>query len=58
MITTHVGLMVVFALCVGVVFGTMLRDEPAEQVKLGARIFAGFVGGGIVLGWLLYPMPF
>lgn len=56
--TTHVGLMVVFALFVSIVFGTLLREEPREQLRLGARIFAGFVGGGIVLGWLLYPLPF
>ena len=55
--TTHLGLMIVFALCVAIVFGTMMRDEPREQLQLGARIFAGFVGGGIVLGWLLYPFP-
>lgn len=56
--TTHVGLMVVFALFVSIVFGTMMRDEPAEQLGFGARLFAGFVGGGLALGWLLYPLPF
>ena len=56
--TSHVGLMVVFALFVSVVFAALMRDEPAEQVSFGARLFAGFVGGGIVLGWLLYPLPF
>ena len=55
--TSHVGLMVVFALFVSVVFGTLLRDEPAEQAKLGVRLFAAFVFGGILLGWLLYPLP-
>jgi len=56
--TTHVGLMIVFALFVSVVFGTMMRDEPAQQLRFGARLFAGLVGGGILLGWLLYPLPF
>ena len=56
--TSHAGLMVVFALFVSVVFAALMRDAPAEQVAFGARLFAGFVIGGVVLGWLLYPLPF
>ena len=56
--TSHFGLMVVFALFVSVVFAALMRDEPAEQVRLGLRLFAGLVGGGILAGWLLYPLPF
>ena len=56
--TTHVGLMVMFALFVSVVFATLMRDEPREQLQLGAKMFAGFVGGGLLAGWLLYPLPF
>ena len=52
------GLMVVFALFVSIVFATLMRDEPREQLMLGARLFAGFVVGGVVAGWLLYPLPF
>ncbi len=55
--TTHAGLMIVFALFVSVVFAALMRDEPADQLRFGARLFAGFVGGGILLGWLLYPLP-
>ena len=56
--TTHFGVMVVFALFVSVVFATLMRDEPAEQLRLGARLFSGLVAGGVLAGWLLYPMPF
>jgi hypothetical protein len=55
--TTHVGLMMLFALFVSMVFATLMRDEPREQLMLGARMFGGFVLGGIVVGWLLYPLP-
>lgn len=55
--TTHVGLMIVFALFVSVVFAALMRDEPTDQLRFGARLFAGFVGGGVLLGWLLYPLP-
>ena len=55
--TSHVGLMALFALFVSIVFATLMRDDPAEQLRFGARLFAGFVAAGIVIGWLLYPLP-
>ena len=55
--TSHLALMAVFALFVSIVFGTLMRDEPMDQVRFGAQLFAAFVIGGIALGWLLYPLP-
>ena len=55
--TTHFGLMVLFSLFVSIAFATLMRDDPADQLRLGARLFAGFVGAGILIGWLLYPLP-
>ena len=55
--TTHLGLMVLFSLFVSVAFATLMRDDMGDQLRLGARLFAGFVGAGIVIGWLLYPLP-
>ena len=55
--TSHVGLMVVFSLFVSIVFATLSRDEPREQLRFGARLCATFVGIAILLGWLLYPLP-
>ena len=54
---SHFGLMVIFAVFVSVVFATLMRDDPAEQVGFGARLFAGFIGIGVLVGWLLYPLP-
>ena len=56
--TSHLGVMAVFALFVSVVFAALMRDDPADQVRLGLRLFAGLVGGGIAAGGLLYPLPF
>lgn len=55
--TSHVGLMAVFALFVSTVFATIMRDEPIEQARLGARMLAAFIGGAVLVGWLLYPLP-
>jgi len=55
--TSHLGLMIVFALFVSTVFATLMRDDPKQQLMFGARLFAGFIASGIVIGWLLYPLP-
>ena len=55
--TTHVGLMALFSVFVSIVFAMLMRDEPREQLAFGVRLFAGFIGAGIAIGWLLYPLP-
>jgi hypothetical protein len=49
--------MVIFAVFVSIVFATLMRDDPREQLKFGGRLFAGFIGAGVLIGWLLYPLP-
>jgi hypothetical protein len=52
--TSHLGIMVLFAACVSIVFGTLLRDAPQAQTQLGLRIFAVLVVGAYALGWIMY----
>jgi heme A synthase len=56
-VTSHFLLMVVFAVLVSTVFAVLLRDDPREQLRTGARMFAGFVAAGLALGWLMFPFP-
>ena len=55
--TTHLGLLVAFAAFVSIAFAVLMRDEPREQLKFGARLFGTFIGSAVLLGWLLYPLP-
>jgi hypothetical protein len=55
--TSHLGLLVLFALFVSIVFAVLGRDDPREQVTFGAKLFGTFVGSAVLLGWLLYPLP-
>ncbi len=50
---THFGVMVLFAACVSIVFGTLLRTETRDQVRLAGRIFGALVAGAVALGWLM-----
>jgi hypothetical protein len=54
---SHLLLLILFALFVSIVFAVLLRDEPRDQLRLGASVFAGLTGGAIVLGWLMFPLP-
>ena len=50
---THFGVMVLFAACVSIVFGTLLREETRDQVRLAVRIFGALVVGAVAFGWLM-----
>ena len=52
--TSHLGIMILFAACVSAVFGTLLRDEPRDQLRFGAKVFGALVVGAYALGWLMY----
>lgn len=52
--TSHLGIMMLFALCVSVVFGTLLRDAPRDQIRLAGQIAGVLIVGAYALGWLMY----
>jgi hypothetical protein len=57
MVNSHLFLLVIFALCVSIVFAALMREEVHEQVRLGLKMFGGLVATALVLGWLMYPFP-
>jgi hypothetical protein len=56
-VQTHLGLLVLFAAFVSVVFAVLLRDEPRSQLRFGATLFGAFVVGAVAAGWLMLPLP-
>jgi hypothetical protein len=54
---SHLLLMSLFSFFVSLVFAVLVRDEPREQLRLGAMMFGGFLASGLLLGWLMYPLP-
>lgn len=55
--TGHFPLLLLFALLVSIVGGTLHRDEPRAQLRTGAIMFATLVFVAFALGWLMYPLP-
>ena len=56
--TSHVFYLAVFSFFVSLVFAVLLRDDPREQLRTGVLMFGGFLAAALVLGWLLYALPF
>ena len=54
---SHFLLMLVFSLCVSVVFAALLRDDAHEQIAVGAKMFGAMVAAALILGWLMLPFP-
>jgi hypothetical protein len=50
--------MAAFALIAGIVFGAVSTDGASDRFIYGLKVFAKFMGVGLLLGWLLYYLPF
>ena len=53
----HFLVLVLFAALASVVFGAMAKDTTRERMTYGLKIFAEFIGFGLLLGWILYFIP-
>lgn len=51
-------MMTAFAMMAAVVFGTVAKDTNRERLLYGFKVFAEFLLVGLVLGWILYFIPF
>lgn len=54
---SHFAAMLLFAFLVSVVFGVLSKDTPRERLIYGAKVFGAFVGIAVLLGWIMYPVP-
>ena len=55
---SHFEAMLVFAALVSAVFAIITKSTPREQISYGVLVFFSFLGVAIVVGWLMYPLPF
>ena len=56
----HLLLMIVFAVVIAAVMAVVepAQLDPRARLLYGLKVFAAFVGVAIVLGWLMYFIPF
>ncbi len=53
----HFLAMIFIAAVIAVVFGVIARDTTRGRAIYGLKVFAEFLGVGLVLGWTLYFLP-
>jgi hypothetical protein len=53
----HFLYLVGFALFVSVVFGAFASGTSKERIMYGLKIFGQFIITSLVIGWLLYFIP-
>lgn len=54
---SHLGLMALYALLLGVFFSLLWRRGVAPRIRLFLQIFLGMLVGAILVGWLMYFFP-
>lgn len=52
--TSHLGMMILFAALVSPVFAALHRDDLASGRLFAVRLFGALVGGAFLFGWVLY----
>ena len=55
---THFLFFLLFALAVAVCFGIYTDGAISVKLRQGGKIFAEFVGIGLLLAWICYFLPF
>ncbi|HEY0427844.1 MAG TPA: hypothetical protein VGC76_08675 [Pyrinomonadaceae bacterium] len=53
----HFYYLIGFALFVSIVFGALANGTSKERLIYGLKIFAQFLAVSLVLGWILYYIP-
>lgn len=54
---THFLMMTAFAALVAIVFGVVGKETTRARLIYGLKVFAEFMGIGLVLAWVLYWIP-
>jgi uncharacterized membrane protein YfcA len=54
---SHILLMALYAVQVSVFFAVLWRRTRRDQGKLFLQLVLGMMVGGLVLAWLMYPLP-
>ena len=53
---SHFSALLVFSLCLSVVFGITQRDQPKLMLRFGAFCFVLMVGAVVVMSWVMWAI--
>lgn len=55
---SHIEALSLFAALVSIVFALTTKNTTKEQVRYGLFVFVCFLAVAVVVGWIMYPLPF
>jgi hypothetical protein len=55
---SHFEALFIFSLLVSTVFALTTRSGPYEQFRYGLFVFLSFLAVAVVVGWIMFPLPF
>jgi hypothetical protein len=54
---SHISAILIFSLCVSVVFSITTKESLKERLRYGLFTFLSFLLVAVVLGWIMFPFP-
>ena len=54
---SHLLQLLLYASLVSLFFAVLMRRTRAGQIRLGASLWLGMVGGALALAYLMFPFP-
>jgi hypothetical protein len=54
---SHLFLMALHALLVGLFFAFLTREKMLDRLRVFSLVFLGMLLGALALAWLMYPYP-
>ena len=57
LLQSHFILMVLWSVGVSLYFAFLLKPTSRERIRFFAILLAIMIGGGLAVGWLMYPFP-
>jgi uncharacterized membrane protein len=54
---SHLNAIVIFSICVSIVFALTTKETAKERLHYAIFLFFSFLGVALALGWVMYPFP-
>jgi hypothetical protein len=54
---SHFNALLIFSICVAIVFALTTKESLRERLIYGLLVFLSFVIVALALGWIMYPFP-
>jgi hypothetical protein len=54
---SHFSAILIFSICVTIVFSLTTKESLKERLRYGLFVFLSFLAVALILGWIMYLFP-